>query len=46
MIIEYWELNSNDLEDLETLYAVGMGIFKGVNDEQERLYKSCGISKN
>jgi len=33
MIIEYWELNSNDLEDLQTLYAVGMGTFKGVNDE-------------
>ena len=33
MIIEYWELNSNDLEDLQTLYDLGIGFFKGVNDE-------------
>jgi len=32
-MVEFWELNSNDLEDLQTLYAVGMGIFKGVNDD-------------
>jgi len=33
MIIEYWELNSNDLEDLQTLYDLGIGIFKGVNND-------------
>lgn len=32
-MVEFWELNTNDLEDLETLYAVGMGTFKGVNDD-------------
>jgi len=32
-MVEFWELNANDLEDLQTLYAVGMGIFKGVNDD-------------
>ena len=32
-MVEFWELNANDLEDLQTLYAVGMGIFKGVNND-------------
>ena len=30
-MVEFWELNANDLEDLETLYDLGMGTFKGVN---------------
>jgi hypothetical protein len=30
-MVEYWELSETDKADTDTLYALGMGTFKGVN---------------